>query len=98
MGSEGHPGGLGRPDFLVWCVGNIIALFCGDCIERWAALEGGSCVFVVFFVIRTKRKNTQHKNMIKVNDIIKVFSSWFKRHLTQSLKIFQRLLIENHLK
>lgn len=75
MGSEVCAGGLVRPDFLFCCGGNITAVFCGDCIECWVALEGEGCVFAIFFVIETEKK-TKHKNIIKVNDIMKVLSSY----------------------
>ena len=74
LGTEVGAGGLIRLDFLICCVGNITAVFCGDFIEHWVALE--ECVFAIFFVIGTEGKNTQHKNTIKINDIIKVFSSY----------------------
>jgi len=62
LGAEVCAGGLVRPDFLICCVGNITAVFCGDCIERWVALEREDCVFAIFFVTGTEeKKNTTQK-------------------------------------
>lgn len=78
LGAGGHTGGLIRPDFLVGCVGSATAVFFEDCIDCWVTLEREDCLLAVFFVI-TEWGKTQHKNKIKVNDIIKVLSFYYSK-------------------
>lgn len=67
LGAEVGRGGLIRLDFLICCVGNIIAVFCGDGIECGAALGREDCVFAILFVMGTEGGKAQHKNKINTH-------------------------------